>query len=100
MNERIVHDDLMNLGIVFLNKTNEFAFLKRVNDEFAYLVGLEALNRITGSKNEAGEIALEDIQNLFEENPEKCNEIVETVRTHILATLKERRKLLLEGGRI
>ena len=54
MNERIVHDDVMNLGIVFLNKTDEFAFLKRVNDEFAYLVGLEALNRITGSKNEEG----------------------------------------------
>ena len=100
MNDRIVHEDLMNLGIVFLGKNDERTFLKNVNDEFAYLVGLEALNHITGSKNEGREIALEDIYKLFEKDPEKCNEIVEIVRTRILLSLKERRRLALgESGK-
>lgn len=98
MNDGIVHNDLMNLGIFFLEKAEERAFLKRVNDEFAYLVGLEALNQINENDNRTGGIALEDIWRFLEKDQEKCKKIVKTVRARILLTLKERRKFLLGGS--
>ena len=97
VNDRITHCDLINLGIVFLEQSEERAFLKRVNDEFAYLVGVEVLNWIKGN-NELGNVSLEDVWKLFEKDQEKCSEIIETLRTRIFLDLKEYRKRLLGGG--
>ena len=97
-NDRIAHSDLINLGIVFLEQSEEREFLKSVNDEFAYMVGIEAVNWIKGNNNESGNVALEDVWKLFDTNQEKCSEIVEKVRARILVSLSERRKHLLSGS--
>ena len=98
MNDRIVHRDLISLGIIFLSLPEEREFLKRVNDEFAYLVGLEALDLIRGNDDESGDVAFEDIWKFLEKNQEKCSEIIETVRARILLNLEERRKHLIGGS--
>lgn len=98
MNYRIVHSDLINLGIVFLEQSEERAFLNRVNDEFAYLVGIEALNWAKENNNESEDLTMKGVWKLFEKDMEKCSEIVETVRTRIMLNLIERRKQLLGGN--
>ena len=97
VNDRIVHRDLVNLGIVFLEKEQEQVFLERVNEEFAYLVGLEAMSQI--SKGHAGNryVDLSEVECFLENNREKCDSIRKTVRSQILQSLKERRRQFLTG---
>lgn len=54
VNDRITHGDLIGLGVVFLEQSEERDFLKRVNDEFAYLVGQEAMKWMKRTDDESG----------------------------------------------
>lgn len=97
VNDRIVHRDLVDMGIVFLEIEQEQAFLERVNEEFAYLVGLEAMSQISRGHAENRYVDWSKVECLLDNNRDKCDSIRKTVRSQILQSLKERRRQFLTG---
>lgn len=97
VNGRIVHQDLVDLGIVILEKEQEQVFLERINEEFAYLVGLEVMSQISRGNVGNGYVDWAEVERFLENNRDKCDSIRKTVRSQILQSLKERRRQFLTG---
>lgn len=93
---RITHLDLINVGIIILDKKEEDAYLERINDEFAFKVGSKVLNRINNGATNAGIINLDEISEYVKANKDEFEKIVGDVKAHIVNKLKSCRRNTLK----
>ncbi len=99
INHLIRHKDMVDLGYMFLNHEDESEHLRKINDEFAKRVGLEAVKLVKEKKSDdSSEVSLEEIENYLRENPSEINYMVIRIREAYLQELSKIRKNILIRG--